>query len=191
MKCTFIILVFFLYACSNSREQVDQQAVMKEMEQREIKRVLPGEIMEAAYRQGDTIATITQQQLLNQYHHVDSVSKLTEFFQTQTRTYADSLEKKYKATIRWISPEDTTHHQLSSLEEQILSAYSYNVEQNLEISHNVQRLDDENYLYTKPIFLDDSLKKELAVQQQSISDTAHFLGMWSIKLSKKEIIQNM
>lgn len=160
------------------------------MEQREIKRVLPGEIMNAAYKQGDTIATMTQQQLLHQYHHADSASGLADFFQTQTRTYADLLAKKYKADIRWISPEDTTSQQLSSWEAQILSAYIYNVAQNLEASHNVQRLDDENYLYTKPVFLNDNLKKELA-EQQSTSDTTYFLGMWSIKLSKKEIIQSM
>lgn len=161
------------------------------MEQREIKRVLPGEIMDAAYQQGDTIANMIQQQLLDQYHQADSTSGLAHFFQTQTRNYADSLTKKYKADIRWISPEDTANRQLSTWEEQILSAYNYNIAQNLEIGHNVQRLDDENYLYTKPVFLDDIPEKELTEQQQSTLDSARFLGMWSIKLSKKEIIQNM
>lgn len=190
MKYIFILSIFFLAACNQAREQVDQQAVRKEMEQREIKRVLPGEIMDAAYRQGDTIATMTQQQLLDQYQHADSTSGLAEFFRIQVSNYTDVLTKKYQADIRWISPEDTTNQQLSSWEKQILSAYIYNVAQHLEVSHNVQHLADENYLYTKPVFLDDTLKKELE-EQQLTSDSAQFLGMWSIKLSKKVIIQNM
>lgn len=168
------------------------------MGQHEIKRVLPGEVVEAAYTQGDTIARMIQQHLLAQYHtsSSDSESGLSEFLQNKTRVYLDSLEKKYKANIHWISPGDTASNRLSSLEGQILKAYLYNVERNLEINHNVQRIDDESYLYTKPVIFNDNHKKELTAHQQPISDTvssdtARFLGMWSIKLSKKEIIQNM
>lgn len=196
-----LILSLFLSACNHSREQVDRQAVLNEMGQHEIKRVLPGEVVEAAYTQGDTIARMIQQHLLAQYHTSSSESGLSEFLQNKTRAYLDSLEKKYKANIHWISPGDTASNRLSSLERQILKAYLYNVERNLEINHNVQRIDDESYLYTKPIIFNDNHKKELAARQQPISDTvssdtvssdtARFLGMWSIKLSKKEIIQNM
>lgn len=185
-----LILSVFLSACNNSKEQVDRQAVMHEMEQREIKRVLPGEIMEAAYMQGDTIATRAQQQLLEQYS-VSSASGLAELLQAQADVYADSLEKRYRADIHWISLGDTLSNQISSLEEQILKAYQYNVEHQLELTHNVQRIDEESYLYTKPVLLNEHLRKELKMQQQSVSDSIRFLGMWSITLSKKEIIQNM
>lgn len=56
----------------------------------------------------------------------------------------------------------------------VWQAYQYNLKQNIALSENIQKLEDGNLLYTVPI-----------VQK------GNFVGMWSIILSKKEIIRRL
>ncbi len=186
-----LIIGLFLFACGSSdNKPVDREALRREMKEREIKHVLPGEIIEAAYGQGDSLAQMAQQVLIRQYQKNPSEQKLADYFKNETSRSVDSLERAYAAKIRWVSLQDTLPQQLSDLEKQILDAYRYNVEQEMEIDHNVQRIDDESYLYTQPV-MQSELQQMLAASQPSPADTNQFLGMWSIVLSKKEIIINM
>lgn len=183
------LLGAFLPACNNA-QQMDRQAVLEEMKERELKHVLPGEIMEAAYVQGDSTAQAVQSHIIQQYQASGSPLSLSEFLQQYVKSGLDSLEKEYEAKIQWIAATDTASSQLTDLEQQILQAYLYNIENNLEVSHNVQRVDDESYLYTKPVTL-NALQQKPTSLQQAPADTSQFLGMWSIRLSKREIILNM
>ncbi len=172
---TFLICIataLMLWHCSRSGETIIDRQVLKEMEEREPKHVLPGEIMEAAYAQGDTITSQAQQLLLSYYPQSGSSTASDNFQQTYLRRVADSLGQKYKAHIQWIAPRDTSSNTLTELQQQLLAAYLYNADHQLDVNHNVQRIDEESYLYTKPV----------------VSDSSRFLGMWSVVLSKKEIV---
>lgn len=164
-----------LWQCSRSGETTLNQKVLEEIKEREPKHVLPGEIMEAAYAQGDTITSQTQQLLLSRYRQPGNDTSLSSFLQTHWRDVADSLEPTYKAHIQWIAARDTASHTLTELQQQLLAAYLYNAAHQLDFDHNVQRVDDETYLYTKPV----------------VSDSNRFMGMWSVVLSKKEIVLGM
>lgn len=184
-----ILLYILLTGCGNT-QQIDRQAVLEEMEQREIKRVLPGEVIKAAYTQGDTIARAAQELLIRQYRNARSSLSFPEFLEKKADTVLDSLAKQYDASMQWIPAKDTNNHQLSDLEQQILQAYIYNAEKNLELEHNVQRINNEKLLYTQPL-VQDSLKKETGTSQQTATDSSRFLGIWSITLSQKNIIRDL
>lgn len=185
-----ILLYIFLAGCDNP-QQVNRQAVLKEMEQREIKRVLPGEVIKAAFVQGDTIARAAQKLLIRQYRSASSSLSFQEFLQESADAALDSLAKQYDARIRWIPAKDTINQQISDLEQQILQAYLYNAEKKLEVEHNVQRINNEKLLYTQPLVFQDSLIKETGVSQQMPTDSSRFLGIWSITLSQKNVIRNL
>ncbi len=175
---TFLICIatgMLLWHCSRSGETTLNQKVLEEMKEREAKHVLPGEIIEAAYAQGDTIASQTQQLLLREYRQSGNDIALSSFLQTHLNRVADSLEQKYKVRIEWIAPQDTSSNTLTDLQQQLLVAYLYNADHQLDVNHNIQRIDEESYLYTKPM----------------VSDSSQFLGMWSVMLSKKEVVLGM
>ena len=87
----------------------------------------------------------------------------------------DSIKTSSKATIRWVT---TDSNEALAIEKQIIEAYLMNVVTG-ELPENIQLVGDDSLLYTKPVIhkLPDG-----AVEIQ---------GMWSIMLSKKQLILSM
>jgi hypothetical protein len=124
----------------------------------------------------------------------------------------DSLSKKYGAVIKRVSfkvrnPKDVP----TELEREILEAYEYQMENSAEMKSNVQAVEDDQYLFTKPILVENALcltchgtfengltqetdafiKSKYPEDKATGYEIGELRGMWSITFPKKEIIQSM
>ncbi|WKN45111.1 hypothetical protein [Tunicatimonas pelagia] len=183
IRYSVLLLLVIISACGGTGEQrVDTTAVQEEMAQREPKRVTPEQVTEAAYQQGGSMAQQMLSLLTKQYQEEKLEIDFVAYLQNQSvHTFAG------EATIHWI-PVSTQASDLPEKEQQILEAYRYSQEQQQELIGNVQRIGQDTLLYTHPVTLNDSLRVQLALP----ADTAQILlGMWSIYISKKTIVQGM
>jgi len=172
-----------------TQQQVDRDAINKAMAQREIKHILPAEIVKATYEQGEAIAKKAQQIAIEQYQN--NGEKAERFMSSPNMPEIDSLAEVYQAKIKWVtSSMNAEELQLSELEQQLWEAYLYNVENELEVNDNVQKIGDTHFLYTKPYLLDPKTRKKLPGGETALSKK-QLLGMWSITLSKKDVIKGM
>mgnify|MGYP001062517370 CR=1 FL=1 len=183
IRYSALLLLAIISACGGTGEQrVDTTAVQEEMAQREPKRVTPEEITEAAYQQGGSMAQQMLSLLIKQYKEEKPETDFTTYVQSQSvHTFAGD------ATVHWI-PVSTQTGNLQEKEQQILEAYRYSQEQQQELIGNVQRIGQDTLLYTHPVTLNDSLRTALALPTDT-SET--LLGMWSIYIPKKAIVQDM
>jgi hypothetical protein len=123
----------------------------------------------------------------------------------------DSLGMNSNVTIRRVShmyrnPEDAPNE----MEDQLLNAYAYSLEQNEDPGDNIQMLENGKILYTKPIVIQTPLclychgdKDMIAADTKARINKLYpddkatgfkegdLRGMWSIELDKKEIIKSM
>jgi len=175
--------LFIVSACGGTSEQrMDTTAVQEEMAQREPKRVMPEEITEAVYLKGEPLAQKMFTVLVEQYQQEAPNTDFVAYLQDQSvHTFADD------ATVHWI-PVSTLADELREKEQQILEAYRYSQQQREELIGNVQRIGEDTLLYTHPVTLTESLRSELSLP----ADTEEtFLGMWSIYIPKRSIVQDM
>lgn len=177
------ILSIMISSCGGTSEQrVDTIAVQEEMAQREPKRVMPEEIVEAAYLKGEPLAQKMFAVLVEQYQKEESGEEFTTYLQNQSvHTFSED------AMVHWI-PVTTQADDLNDKEQQILEAYRYSQQQREELIGNVQRIGEDTLLYTHPVTLNDSLQNMLSLPEDA---TETFLGMWSIYIPKKAIVQDM
>ncbi|WP_297336456.1 DUF3365 domain-containing protein [Algoriphagus sp.] len=217
MKFTFpAILVFLFMSSCGSGERVSKEVFEEVNESMEVKKLNEAEIFEAAMVWGDSISTEAQQQLLGQLQEAiaeKGVPGAIEFCNVQALPILDQVSKKYEVEIRRVSnryrnPVD----QPSEMEERILETYEYNVENGLESTPNLQKIDEgKAYLYSKAIVIPGGLclnchgdpQKDISAQTlEKINAlypqdkaTGHKVGdlrgMWSIKIQKREVVKRM
>lgn len=187
----------------------------EEMADRELKRLSEGDIMTRAKELGAEIAISSQQALgskLKEALSEGGVPGALEYCNVSAYPLVDSLEKKFgasikRASLRTRNPKDAPN----SMERQILEAYEYNVEQGIDLEENVQRLGDTAILYTKPIVLNNGIclnchgdpETEIGTENYDLilglypedNATGHKMGdlrgMWSITLSKREVVRSL
>lgn len=175
-------LFFMLVACGGGNQQVETSAVREEMAQREPKRVMPDEIVEAAYLKGEPLAQKMSAMLVEQYQQEAGNTNFVAYLQDQSvHTFSED------AMVHWI-PVSMQADELSEKEQQLLEAYRYSEQQREELVGNVQRIGEDTLLYTHPVTLTDSMRNQLTLP----ADTQEtLLGMWSIYIPKKSIVQDM
>ena len=174
MKFSNVLIWFMLplLACNGGLTDAQKKAFKEEYDQREVKRVTPGELNEAVFEQGNTIAD-TLQQLFSK-KEMQEKGWGTSVITAEDEPLLDSLNRKYKVHIKWVGAEAAGNTpSLSPLEKQLLDAYIYNAENGQEVIKNVQKIDEQSFLFTAPM-LSDQLTK--------------LAGMWSITLLQREII---
>lgn len=182
-----ILLLAVTTACDNSssQQEIDRQAVMEEMEQREVRRILPADLVEAAYLKGREISSKADAVVWDNYSLADdTLFDASQAIKIQAYQTIDSLEEANEVEVNYVNLRTDTST-LVSKELQLWEAYLYNVENDLPLNDNVQRLGDDRYLYTKPIFLEEK------VNHTTSDNSKFFAGMWSIVISKKTLIQSM
>ena len=206
------LLLAITFACDRIQERgIDTELLQKEMADREVRKLSQGEIMEGALRQGTALADSC-------FALLESAVRTTlenEGWESATTLCAtldipalQNLEKNQILQIRRpgaLASQDA--HQPESLEEQLLSAYQYNVEQELDLKPNVQITNDQ-ILYTRPIVIRESvctqchgMEAQEAIKQlirrhspdHPATDykEGELLGMWAILIPRKEIIRNL
>jgi hypothetical protein len=211
----FSLISIILLSCNPpSLDRESQRIVKKELESRKIIKATDGDILAAAQATGNLIAAASQEALSTELMKAFKDRGLLEaikYCNLKAIPVTDSLGSEYKAVIRRTSlntrnPENDP----GSLEEEILEAYQFTHDNNQQIGENVQMLNDE-ILYTKPIVINNALclnchgtpGKELLPENHEVikglypDDNAvgysmgDLRGMWSIRLSKKEIIKSL
>ena len=209
-------LLIMASACGDlSQQEANRQKVKEGLEANQVKRILPAQIMEGAYQLGDEIATATQQSLtvhLQQSLADGDLAAAISYCNLNALPITDSLAEQYQATIRRVSLQTRNpKNQPNELEGSLLDAYAYNQEQGLPLKDNVQELEDGNFLYNKPIVIQNALclschgrkgeelKEETLLQLEKLypQDQAtdyqinDLRGMWSIELKRAEIIRGL
>lgn len=188
-KISFVLTICILGCDGTGNQQIRGEAFTEAIEQQEVKRILPAEFVESAYKLGETIAMQAQEIAVSAYA-TEAAKVEGKFIDEHTLPKIDSLAQSYHAEVHWIPADaDSTQLQLSPLEQQLWEAYWYNIENDLPVNHNVQKIDDESYLYTHPEILNPELRKKLPGSESFTKGP--FLGMWSIKLAKRELIRAM
>jgi hypothetical protein len=207
-----IILLSFFAACNKTISKEEQKAINEELASRKIRRITDAQIYDAAMKMGDSIASTSQKKLgMTLMHEVknNGLAKALEYCNINAYPLVDSLSEYFDADIKRASLRSRNpNDQPNEMEKQLLDAYQYNLEQGLELTAGVQKIDESSYLYTKPILLNNGLclqchgnvgvdvSEEFADQIKELYPNDNALGheindlrgMWSIILKKKTLV---
>ncbi len=168
-------LMLLLLACNGGLTDEQKKALKEEYDQREVKRVTPGELTDAIFEQGNAIAD-TLQQLFSTKEREDNLWH-TSVITAEDEPLLDSLNRKYKVHIKWIGAETGSDTPvMMAMEKQLLDAYLFDTENGREVRKNVQKIDEKSFLFTQPVLL------------AATTDSSKLWGMWSITLLQREII---
>jgi hypothetical protein len=188
---TFRNLIIFTFSCSllascDFSKRIDTTAAVKELHEREVKRITPALFTAQVDEWGKVI--------------VDSLNK-NLVKNLEDRVLIDSLSDKYRVEILSGSPLKLHNPALGDKINQILDAYQYNAEKHLEQIDNIQKSDDEKFFYyTAPILFKnqfEGLKKAKIEELGKIGKLdslvfrkkGDFIGLWMVKFSKKEVVR--
>ncbi|MGM0943843.1 MAG: Tll0287-like domain-containing protein [Bacteroidota bacterium] len=210
-----IILTSFLSSCG-SGERVSKEVFEEVNQAMEVKKLNEAEIYESAMIWGDSISTTAQKELIGQLQNAIAERGVTgaiAFCNVQALPILEKVSDEYnveirRASNRYRNPSD----QPTEMELQILETYEYNVENNLESTPNLQKIENgDAYLYSKAIIIPGGLclschgdpTKDIDAQTlQKLEElypedkaTGHKVGdlrgMWSIKIPKIEVVKRM
>lgn len=184
-----LLLIFFsnilLISCDFSK-RIDTTAALKELHEREVKRITPAQFTAQVDEWGSTIA----KQL-----NTDLSKNL------QNSSLKDSLAEAYRVEIFSGSPLQLKNPTWDKKINETLDAYQYNVEHNIPQIDNIQKSSDEAfYYYTSPITADKNLLKldkntlstlgeKTKLDSLIFKKEGAFVGLWLIKFSKKEVVR--
>jgi hypothetical protein len=193
MKSIFSLKICLLFticgtlfnACDFSK-RIDTRAAVKELHEREVKRITPAQFTAQVDEWGHLI--------------VDSLNK-SLVQNLEKRALIDSLSKRYRVEILSGSPLKLQNPVFGQKVNEILDAYQYNAERHLPQIDNIQKSDDElSFFYTEPIILKNELEGLAKSRIQTLAKTANldsltfrkkgdFVGLWLIKFSKREVVR--
>lgn len=174
-----------LNACDFSK-RIDTRQAVKELHEREVKRITPTQFIAQVDEWGKII--------------VDSLNKNLAV-NLEKRALIDSLSSKYRVEILTGSPLNLQNPAFGKKVNEILDAYQYNSEKHISQVDNIQKSDDELFFYfTAPITKNAQFDKLKKAQLETLEKTAKldslsfrkkgdFAGLWLIKFSKKEVVR--
>ena len=161
-RILFSISALFLCACGQMDTQRKSEAFKQERKAREIKKITDGQIQTAAYEEGKSLHTRLEGILLSQ---IDSNNFDCE-------TYKE-IQFKNEVLVSFKLYCDK-NQEMNDKEVQIWDAYQKNRQQQLSVGDNLQKLNDAEFLYSAPFYLNNQYK-----------------GIWSIVMNKREIIRKI
>jgi hypothetical protein len=182
-------------SCQPNGERNDSKAVAREMRSRKIRRITDAQILNKTNELGEKVITSYQ---VNWSKKADSsMSSCVPFFEA----FAKAQEKGVQVR-RLPFAAKSLSKAFGSIETQLFEAYRYNVANNIALTPNVQKSGDTAMFYTAPLLLDASCMKchgeqgaaVQALQKKYPNDTltnfksGQAIGIWSVRLSKPEII---
>jgi hypothetical protein len=184
--CLLFTSSFLLLNGCDFSKRIDTRAAVKELHEREVKRITPTQFV----AQVDEWAHII----------VDCLNKNLAV-NLEKRSLIDSLSSKYRVEISTGSPRNLQNPEFGKKVNEILDAYQYNAEKHLPQTDNIQKSDDEKFFfYTEPITLKnqfDGLKnaqievlgKTAKFDSLSFRKKGDFVGLWLVKFSKREVVR--
>jgi len=212
-KIALILLAYLLSFCSTTLSEKEKEAIRLEKNQREIKKINAADIISAVYARGIVITTMADSLLSTRLEFmIQEYGIIPTFKQYEkiVKQILDSISNVNNAEIKRIS-DKTSSMELEKFEKELLEAYRFNMKGNLELQDNVQTIDDNLLLYSKPLIINDALclnchgiiGKDLTdigekmFQSLNTQDTitgykrGDLIGMWSVWFRKKEIINSL
>ncbi len=208
-------VMLFMVACRGEISHEDRKAAGQGMINQEVKKVSQADIFAAGLLRGRQIAEAAQQSLgkkLKETMANEGVHEAIRYCNIQAYPLVDSLSSSYRAHIKRVSLKlRNADNQPDSLENVLLNAYQYNVENNMALQDNIVSLDEKYLLYTKPIRIGDPvcLKCHGKAGSEVLDETFSLIkslypadsatgykmtelrGMWSIRLPVKDIVNTM
>ncbi len=197
MQQLYIIIFTLLIlntGCGGKLSEEDRKAIAETKERREFKKIKEADIIATASQKGRDILQLLEE-YLNPGHGRDSTTidpstgKL--LLSDNDIDIIDSLSRSHATDITFISAVDASAlEQASPKEKEVFEAYLYNVEEGLEMRDNIQKINDSTLLYTRPLLrpLMEVLQEKDSVSRD-FSDKKAMAGMWSLRISRKEIIR--
>lgn len=164
-----ILICLLLAACDPSgQRRLDRETLEREMRTREPRRIKEAEILEAGREIGQAItARLNQNRLLEE----------TGCCPTVPPQVLDSLELAYKVSITCHGLEGSLPKTTDTLEQQLLEAYQYNLEQEQPLQISIQPSGQQEFIFTAPATNGGTTKTSC--------------GVWSIRLSRKQVVLSM
>ena len=201
----FIVMVFSL-SCDPGTP-IDSKAVKEEIQSRKIRKISASEIMTLALKTGKEIQVEVTRQ------HLSSLLAIEDGIE---RCKLSSLPAVLKAKNKGIevsrislSPRKK-RHPLDSIEYEVYSAFEYAAKRQLKMTPSLEEVDETTLRYWAPIIMKKAcqgchgkkgihidVKTEKLLQKQYPEDQAFnfengaLMGLWRIKIPKKEIIKRL
>lgn len=147
-------LIFFLIACGGKLKDNQRRQFKEGMEATKIRQISEGEILDVAFSYGKEVAKAVER---------------TDRYLLQ-KSKIDSLDSNYKVKIYSLN---TSNNSMSEIEKQILDAYKHG---NNKGSDNIQKLDSDSLLFTRPVF------------RSHPDGSEEFLNAIAIKIPQKVIV---
>lgn len=185
-SCLLLTVYCSLLTACDFTKRIDTRAAVKELHEREVKRITPAQFTAQVDEWGHSI--------------VDSLNK-NLVKNLENTAVVDSLSKSYRVQILSGSPLKLQNPTFGQKVNETLDAYQYNAEKHLPQIDNIQKSDDELYFfYTEPIILKNELEGMDKSRIEALSKTAKldslifrkkgdFVGLWLIKFSKREVVR--
>lgn len=195
--------------------QSDREAAREGTQSQEIRKIGEAEIISAGLERGRMITEATQKTLgstLKAQIGSDGIESALKFCNLNAYPLVDSLSQLFSAEVRRVSSKTRNpDNRPDSIESVLLDAYQYTIEQGDQTTENIQEIDGNYLLYTKPILIGDPVclqchgkpNQELAEETSSLlkqlypDDQAtgysitEMRGMWSIRMDKKSLVNSL
>lgn len=175
----FAMTIFWI-GCGTSERVENSQALISEMEAKQIKRFTSAEISNALQMAGEKIAVIANQEIEKDTSNLEDCTSGT-FLKSLT-----PIEKRLGVQVSLLLAKDTTNTALFDKEKALLEAYHYQSHQpNAALSEHLQKINDTLSVYYAPVSPDSPLFK--TCREAEISSFA----VWRIVLNQKDVIKHM
>ena len=184
--CLLLIVYCSLFSSCDFSKRIDTRAAVKELHEREVKRITPAQFTAQVDEWGHFIVDSLNRNLVKNL---------------ENKSVIDSLSKFYRVQILSGSPLKLQNPAFGQKVNEVLDAYQYNGERHLPQIDNIQKSDDELFFfYTEPIILKSELEGLKKPYLETLGKTANldslafrkkgdFVGLWLIKFSKREVVR--
>lgn len=211
-----IILSMLVFGACGNNERVSREVFEEVNRSMAIKKVNEADLIEEALKWGNEISQEAQEQLIAALQNAiaeKGVPDAIEFCNEQAIPILEEVSKKYNVNIRRASNDyRNTKDKPLDYEEMILDAFGYNLENELPVEPNIQKLEGGEVLHFAKVIqipgafclnchgnieteISPETRERLKKLYPDDRATGHKIGdlrgIWSIKLPKKEVIKRM
>lgn len=213
--CAILGLLISIFSCG-PREKVSKDVFEQVNETMEVKRLTDAEILEEAMIWGDSITTTAQNNLVSNLKKAieeGGFAHAISFCKENANSITSSGIPSEDIILKRVSTRNRNPNNFPDSDETlILDAYAYNVENGLESSPNIQKIENgEVLLYTKAIIFPGGIclnchgdpnseiqeEAKKVIEEQYPQDQAtkykagELRGMWSLKIPKKDVVKRL
>lgn len=218
MRVVQILLILVLVVACDSKHISDAERakVKSEMKSRELKKLLDADILNEGKRKSALLADSAQTLLFSELQRVigeQGIEAAIPYCHSNAYNIVTAVTEDNGTSIKRVSLKNRNPNNAPDvIEQEILEAYTYVAEQNMELTAEVRFSEDKRYvLYTKPIKIQNALclnchgtigeevmpavAEKIAELYPNDKATGYRLGqlrgMWSVKMPLQEVTKDM